>query len=338
MFHPQKFIRILGCIIFTVMILQFSACTNQANDQNTILSECPYMLSEQAQWEYYPQENLFGLEAIAREVGERKTTIIMAFSRRTSAADIDQKILKKSQYVTGSCRYGSFSFEGENCELSEQKHSFYIKLIYDNRIQLQCVSFDREDERDIVYLSDQLQLTYCDFRKKESYAWATQEFSREDGTWGERTERTKDNKVTATCGTTIYTKLAIVTYGNLPPQGTQDDLTLCVYDVAITNTSYNIYGEVTKPGAIRLKFWMDKEGEDAVVENWNAVTLYQKLDGQYVDVTPEDVKVELVYDKGNSIKADLKSNLLELGEGDYRLEVDGCHVDFTLQVQTFTVC
>ena len=244
MFHPQKFIRILGSIIFTVMILQFSACTNQANDQNTILSECPYALSEQAQWEYYPQENLFGLEAIAREVGERKTTIIMAFSRRTSAADIDQKILKKSQYVTGSCR----------------------------------------------------------------------------------------------CGTTIYTKLAIVTYGNLPPQGTQDDLTLCVYDVAITNTSYNIYGEVTKPGAIRLKFWMDKEGEDAVVENWNAVTLYQKLDGQYVDVTPEDVKVELVYDKGNSIKADLKSNLLELGEGDYRLEVDGCHVDFTLQVQTFTVC
>lgn len=162
---------------------------------------------------------------------------------------------------------------------------------------MQCVSFDREDERDIVHLSDQLQLTYCDFRKKESYAWATQEFSREDGTWGERTERTKDNKVTATCGTTIYTKLAI-----------------------------------------RLKFWMDKEGEDAVVENWNAVTLYQKLDGQYVDVTPEDVKVELVYDKGNSIKADLKSNLLELGEGDYRLEVDGCHVDFTLQVQTFTVC
>lgn len=322
-------------LLFTLIMLLLTACTNQVETQEAITEECPYAMSGQEEWSLYPKDNIFGLKAIAFDKGTETTTVVMAFAYQDASEDIDQKIIREADYVTGSCRYGYFTIEGDDYDLSLQKHSFYVRLIYDNRIEFQGVCFDKDDERDVVNLLNGLELIYCDFRNIQESAWVNQKYLEEDRAWGQKVPRSEKRDMGSTIDPVIYTKLAIVETDGYFPTYEENGLTISVYDYEFNMATHNIYGEVTNEQKATIKFWMLWANESEKIESLEGLALYVKKDGQYVDMTPEDMEVSMETVHENRVNVYLSTHLLELDEGDYMLEIDGNYVEFRIENQTF---
>lgn len=334
----QKMGNACRALLVALMLLMLPSCTNMAVGEDVIREDCPYTLSEQAEWNDYPQDNIFGLAAIAYDRGPEMTTIVMAFANKDSAKDIDQNIIKNSDYVVGDCKYGRFEFGENEYELIQKKHAFYVRLTYDSRIQLRGVSFDKGDERDVIQVSDQVSLTYCDFRDPKESAWASQDYVVENGAWSERADRSEKKQLEASVGPTIYTKKEIVRMEDgLPPVEERDGVSLCAYGYQFHNPTYNIYGEVVEEQQAIIQFWIEGEAGTEAFRALDHPTLYLKRDGRYEDITPSDLEVSIETQDENCIKAYVSTRLIELEEGDYRLEISGYEVSFRIENQTFTV-
>lgn len=339
-----------GCrgLLLAAMIMILASCTNAANDSgetanaasdpDAIKGECPYSLSEQAEWNYYPQDNIFGLSAIAYDRGTVTSTVVMVFANKSSAEDIDQGILRKPDYIVGSCRYGAFDFGEDEYELIQKKNSFYVRLTYDSRIEFTGVSFSKGDERENVNVSDHVGLIYCDFRDADKSSWASQDYSEEDAAWSERADRSEKKKENSTCDPIIYDKLAIVMREDgLPPVEEQDGVSICAYAYEFHRGTHNIYGDMTHEPEAVIRFWMKSEAGTEKLRHLDQPKLYLKRDDQYEDVTPSDLEASVETENATSITAYASTHLMELGEGDYRLEVSGHSVDFRIENQTFEV-
>ena len=311
-----------------------------------IKSKCPFETTDDAEWVFYPKDNIIGLVAIAKEYGDRDNTIILAFRYLKSAESISDTIIHY-EYQGCRARYGNFTFD--NPEISEEKQFYYVKLVYDNRIvDPQTISFDSGEERVNIDISDEnIELSYCYFGRKNIRV-KYQDYDAATGMWGEVTTDESNREPESGIPHSRWEELQVVDdRPYIYPEGT--NMYVDRYDYH--GNYYNIYGEIDTPQVTQLifsiRYYGVIEGDERIYDDVNEdelnikdgdVKLYIKKNGLYTDITPEDAEVELYSADELGVDYTFKSSRLgELTEGDYKLEYGGYTDEFTLAVQTFEV-
>ena len=137
-------------------------------ESETISSECPFSLSDNAEWTYYPPDNFMGLVAMGRDLDEADQTFILVFDKDVMDENAEQIFTGGS--VSSTCFYGFYDYE--DSEVEEQDGNIYAKLKCDNRIKVCdfCFSYSDENinEREIISIygydeADKMELMFAHY-------------------------------------------------------------------------------------------------------------------------------------------------------------------------------
>ena len=301
--------------------------------RSAISNEYPYAITDTAEWKLYPEDNVFGLAASVSECGQDESTLMLVFMYSLKT-DIDKRIIRECEDITGICPYDYFSFDKQ--EVTSGDNYYYVTLVYDSRIDLTGVSFDKWNKRCNINLSEGMTLTYCDFADEQQIVREIQEYDEQRGCWNPEHEETEPIDAYGGVKEYGYTELA-VDHNEYEPMSEQDGIVMQVVDYQYIPETYNIYGEIDKERQTSINFCLS--GDNQNVEEQQNCKLYKIVNDEVVDITPRDIMLVTECEDGDDIVAvSMKSSLIdELDEGDYRIEFGVYQVDFRLTIQTFTV-
>lgn len=307
-------------ILFAILIL---ALTLTGCGAESYTEEYPEQLPDTVSWNEYPSDNILGLSGIGTYNDQGITTVILAIESRK--CEFDKKIILKYEALSGACPYGWFEFD-ESIIYDEHTYD-YVKLSYDSRIAMDEIVFDRGDERYAITFGDELTLFYIDFSDPDKTRTSYQTFDADKMIWNDTILEIRDVPPTVSAGPSVR-RILDIDDSEYEPSHTSEDVTLAVSGYEYKAPWYNIYGEIEEPGYTVLQFYLkcDIHG----VEKQDGFSLYRKVDGELVDITPADAVfqygVELY---GRRISVLMQSSKLEeLSEGDYRLEYGPYYTDF----------
>ena len=299
-----------------------------------IKSECPFETSD-AEWVFYPKDNMVGFVATAKEYGDRDNTIILVFRYLKSAESISDTIINY-KYLSGYARYGYFDFD--NREICEEKQFYYVKLVYDNRIvDPQTIMFDKDDERvNIDMPDDNIELSYH-YHGKQKFKSKYQNYDASTGKWGEITNNERSSEPETGIPYSHWTQLQVVDGANFYKRN--DGFVIIISEYYYAGNQYNIYGEIDVPQETYFSISIYNPNEnlsDEILSEINNVKLYMKNGESYKDITPKDFNYVKYGSSKDRAEYELKSNTLgELTEGDYTFKYGDYDVNFELKVQTF---
>lgn len=314
-------------------------------DSSKIMSECPFETNE-SDWTFYSNNNLFGLVGVNKEEGERENTVILAFEKTKASKDYEDTIIN-CKYVSGFARFGGFEYDSR--DIRDAKHFYYVKLVYDNGIvEPETISFDKDSERVNIDLSeDNVKLNYCNFGD-ETIVRKYQNYDAANGVWNDITNEEEQTPPVTDIPYVQWTELQVDNrdswYEPLP-----EGINLFVNEYRFDWDRYDLYGVVQTPQITKIDFQIrncgvnidgemvidDVDESELNIQN-GEIKLYVKENGSYKDITPSDARVTSYCNTDTIVNYTLESNLLgELQEGDYKLEYAGYSSEFTLAVQTF---
>ena len=327
--------------VFLGLMILLTACASKSGEaeiektekkvssaKKSAATKAEDVLTDDKDWDRYPEDNIFGLAGIAKESEEGSTTLTLAFHFRKDS-EIDSHIIAKYSSLSGMSKYGYFDFDTE--EVEEQGDYFYVTVTYDSRIKLNTLLFDVGEERCNIDIEDGVSLTYCDFRNPELSKWTDQSYDAALQAWSDTGSRQQDNNLSSGIDHHEYTRLSIDS-SSYEPANKIGSVTFSASDYKYRNESYNIYGEIETEAVTTLSFvlW----DEDKTPDEQDFFRLYKADGGEYKEITPSDcaIIVGKGYDE-NHLYVDMESNALgELTEGDYRAEYGKYSVDFQLSM------
>ncbi len=338
-----------------------SSATSETARSNKILEKCPYTLSDNAEWKFYPSDNLLGFVALAKDLDETDQTYILVFSHSPEQEGADNVIINGK--LDCQCFYDLYEFD--NQDISEQGNLYYMKMKCDKRIVLVSFGFNLEngDLRDYIRVEffgydsvPKMKLYYSHFDyssypnpnniKKE------QLFNDDTGSW----EDVEDIKETNNGSFSYYKWTELQVYENSPHSVTSGDVTVSVISYKYTHGTYNVYQEPKDPPVTTICVSVSTTGKTGVedIKDFDInnikpgnIKLYVKEGDEYMDITPGDFGIETESSGKTKIAEpdvwiesgrfiNIKSNKLgELGEKEYMLVFEGYTIHFTLKVQTF---
>ena len=330
-----------------------------------VLENCPFELSDSAEWKIYPSKNLIGFVALAKDYDETDQTFVLVFSHSPEQKKADNVIINGQ--LSCSCFYDFYQFD--NLEIVEQGGLYYMKMKCDKRITVVSFGFNLEDGDIREYVGveifgydsiPKMKIYYSRFdysypRKTENIK-KTQLFNEQTESWEDVediVETTEDDS------SEYYSWTELQVYDEAGDHyETRDGVTIGVSSYGYTYAKYDVYHEMKEPQVTTICFLVSTD-DDAGVEgikafdinniNTKDIRLYVKDGDEYVDITPGDFYLEV--ESWNEKKVaepdvwvqscrfiNLNSNELgELEERDYRLVIEGYTIDFTLLVQFFEV-
>ena len=329
-----------------------------------VLEKCPFELSDNVKWRFYPASNLAGFAALAQDYDETDQTFILVFSHSPKQIGADNVIINGD--LLCDCFYDLYEFD--NQEIIECGDLYYMKMKCDKRITVVQFAFNLEDGdiREVVSVEflgydsvPKMQLRYSRFDyslpQKTQNIRKVQVFNEETGSW----EEIEDIAETTENYSEYYTwtELQVDDDAN-PNYVTRGEITVGVSSYEYTMGTYNVYHEPKDPQVTTICFAISTDNASGVegikefdINNINAddIRLYVKEGDEYVDITPGDFYLET--DSSNSRRIgdsdvwvescrfiNINSHELgELGEHDYRLVFRDYSIDFTLRIQTFEV-
>lgn len=103
--------------------------------EDKILNKCPFELSDNAEWRFYPPDNLAGLVALAQDHDDTDQTFVLVFNHSPKQKYADTVILKGDLVCT--CFYDHYDFD--NQEIVE-KGGRSINDLWSKRNQIQYYS------------------------------------------------------------------------------------------------------------------------------------------------------------------------------------------------------
>lgn len=263
-----------------------------------IMSLCPYSLDGDCQWTFYPADNVLGLVAIAKVRGQSNDKDVYVFeSQKDNVLVI--KALKNdapSGLFTDEFNFDRFG----TASGFDQKDYFYLMLEYDSifgegyTYSCEYNEFDNYSGIEIrINMKDELGLEkgliYSEnlSRCKSIYS---QSFDAESGSWNEvSVEETHDSSGLGSTMSAGYLRVSQST------EGFRDDpeerLRIINYGYDRISTDGDIF-------TVRLDIGF--YGENSHIEQNSEIKLYYWSGDEYVDVTPEDIRLEdLEYDSDN---------------------------------------
>lgn len=284
----------------------------------------------------YPENNIFGLKSIREEINDSSKIITFTFKHKKNVA-VNSSILSESNSISGLTHYGSFTFD--ESEVIDKGKYFDVVLTYDSRITLTSISFDFGDERCNIYLKEDIELVYCDFRDSTLTKRIYQNYNTENMSWDERYDEEESNTEfdgieygTATVKEIDYedkTRYPVNSFGDLKFKATE---------YQYTQNAYNIYGEITRPALTTLRFdLIDEKNPIKVTICESDIRLYKKTEEKYTEITPKDISLTLnSYNNDKNLAITMGSSTLgDLEEGDYRVECREYYVDFSIAMHTY---
>lgn len=353
---------VLAAVIIVLVINNLPAAKVS---EDKILNKRPFELSDNAEWRFYPPDNLAGIVALAQDHDDTDQTFVLVFNHSPKQKYADTVILKGDLVCT--CFYDHYDFD--NQEIVEKGGLYYMKMSCDKRITVVSFGFNLGNGNIREYVGveffgydsvPKMKLYYSRF----DYSYPqntpnirkTQLFNEKTGTWDaieEVEETTEQNAIDYHS----WTELQVDDDAN-EHSVTHGDITVAVSSYHYTWATYNVYHELKTPQVTTICFLVATDSDEGVegikefdINNISTddIRLYVKEDGEYVDITPGDLWLET--DSWNSTKVaepdvwvescrfiNLNSNELgELGEHEYRLVIMDYTIDFTLRVQFFEV-
>ena len=302
-----------------------------------IMSLCPYSLDGDCQWTFYPGDNVLGLVAIAKVRGQSNDKDVFVFeSQKDNVLVI--KALKNdapSGVFTDEFNFDRFG----TASGFDQKDYFYLMLGYDSifgegyTYSCEYNEFDNYSGIEIrINMKDELGLEkgiiYSENLARRISIYS-QSFDAESGSWNEvSVEEAHDSSGLGSTMSAGYLRVSQST------KGFRDDpeerLRIINYDFdRIISRDRDAY-------TVRLDIGF--YGENSHLEQNSEIRLFQLSGDKYVDVTPEDIRLEdLEYDSDNQHVQrgvitfsigykdfDLYNYRNGIEDGHYRLEI-GAH-------------
>lgn len=342
------------------LVLFFIHQSNSEISSSKVLQKCPFELSDNAEWRFYPSDNLVGFVALAHDYDETDQTFVLVFNHSPKMEDADGIILNGN--LGCECFYDSYAFD--NQEIVEQGSLYYMKMRCDKRIIV--VSFRFYLENGDVHKSVKVEFFgYDSVPKMQLHYWShdygspyitvdkTQLFNEETGSWDEIEDVEKALSVIQ-----HGEGMALQVDDDKKHSVTRDRVTIDVNYYEYMHEYYDVYHEPRIPQVTTLKFSVSTplnlgvekiEAFDINNIRTEDIRLYVREGNEYIDITPGDFCLETEGSLRDRNKNDvlietrrffkLNSNELgELGEHNYRLVIEGFPVDFTLTVQYFSFC
>ncbi|MBO7452923.1 MAG: hypothetical protein J6U54_21535 [Clostridiales bacterium] len=310
-------------------------------DEDDILANCPFELSDGLDWNYYPPENVPGFTALGREDLDGMRTDIFVFDLRATEYG---SIITEAESIETCAKRGMF--EADEKETSAGGDYYFVKLKYDSRIELYWLAFRVGFESIYVEYQDGLDVLYSDF-VSQTFITKYQNFDEALGSWSEVTETEEElpDDTGASIEPIVYDELEVLA-GAYEPSVVTGDMTLSVNGYRWEIERYNIYDEIETPSHMILYCTLyagyektfEEYGDEIPDLDPSQMKLFVSSGNDYTEITPDDFTVN-VYLENEAIKyfEVCSESIGELQEGDYRLEIDGCTVDFRLEIQTFEV-
>ena len=334
-------------------------------------SECPFTLSDKAEWTYYPDDNFMGLVAMSRDSDETDQTFVLVFDKDAMDENAEQILTEGS--VSSMCYYGNFDYEDK--EIKDQGGCIYAKLKCDNRIHVVsfCFSYFDENinEREIITIDsyansgegEKMELLFVHYDygypPQTDNTNKSQVYDLDKGKWEESIEEVLEREPETSIGYISYTELQVdEDYSNVPDTryNTTEDIYMGVLRYDYLYAQYNIYQELLAPEEVRLQVMIgtpDSSPLENVLDaesffNGNNIKLYFKSGDEYEDITPDTIWTE--YEGDVQSKDDHNEfhvtdciynvhfeGLGELEEGYYKIEIGDRSYEFKLRVQYFEV-
>lgn len=335
------------------------------------VSECPFDISDNCEWTYYPNDNFVGLAAMGKALDESDQTFVLVFDK--DAMDENAKQILTEGSVSSMCYYGYFDYEDK--EIKDQDGCIYAKLKCDNRIHVVSFCFSYYDgdinEREIITIDsyansgegEKMELLFVHYDygypPKTDNTNKSQVYDLDKGKWDESIEEVLEREPETSIGYISYTELQVdEDYSNVPDTryNTTEDIYMGVIRYDYLYAQYNIYQELLAPEEVRLQVMIgtpDSSPLENVLDaesffNDNDIKLYVKSGDEYVDITPDTIWTE--YEGDVQSKDDHNEfhvtdctynvhfqGLGELEEGYYKIEIGDRSYEFKLRVQYFEV-
>ena len=352
-------------LVTVLLVLLFKNPSVFDVSQKMVLATCPFEVSDNAEWKFYPSNNLVGFTALAKDYDETDQTFILVFNHSPKQKGSDRVILNGT--LDSQCYYENFEFD--NQEIIKRGNLYYMKMKCDKRITVVSFGFNLEngDIREYARVqflsydsSPVMKLSYA--RYDYSYPQKTknirreQFFNEETGRWSEIRDIEETQQETG-IQYSRWTELQVD-----DPAGkcavTRSGAIIDISRYDYTRGTYNVYHETKDPQVTTLRFLVATQNDTSVEDieefdinniNTEDIRLYVRDGIKYVDITPGDFYIGTTSSNLSRVGdsdvwfescrfIDLNSNELgELGEHDYRLVIEGYAVDFTLSIQTFEV-
>ncbi|WP_034451055.1 hypothetical protein [Butyrivibrio sp. AE2032] len=354
-------IAVLAAVVFVLFFLNRS---EPAVSSETILKDCPFELSDNADWKFYPSDNLAGLAALARDHDDTDQTFVLVFSHSPEQKEADNVIINGD--LIFQCFYDSIDFNDQ--EIVECGNLYYMKMKCDKRITVVSFVFNLEngDIREVVSVEvlgydsvPKMNLRYSRFDyslpPKTDNIRKTQIFNEETGNWEEIADIAETTDDDDYSEYVTWTELQVDEEAN-ELYVTRGGITVGVCSYNYTYATYDVYQEPKDPQVTTIRFLIATDSDAGVesIEEFDInnistdeIRLYVKEGSEYVDITPGDFYLETASSNEKRIGdsdvwvetcrfINLNSNELgELGEHEYRLVIMDYTIDFTLRVQTF---
>ena len=300
-----------------------------------IMSQCQHSLDGDFQWTFYPENNVLGLVALAKVRGQSYDKDVFVFENKEDNPYIF-KALK--DYTHSGLLADEFNFDRCATVYGFDKGDyFYLMLEYDS-IFGEGYSYNCEydsDKRDItiqIDMKDELGLHMRLINKENIYhsdiTSISQTFDSESGNWNDGSA----GKMLSRDSDWFGLGLLRVSQNT---EGFRDDpeerLRIIHYSFGDTAISRDGYVDTV---------WLDIGfyGEDSHIDQNSEIRLYYLSGDEYVDVTPEDIRLEdLEYDSDNEHVQrgvitytieykdfELYDNRYGIEDGRYRLDI-GSH-------------
>ena len=365
----KYFKSFLTVALLAAFVVISTSCQLNPKD---ITSRCPFTLSDNAEWTFYPNDNFMGLVAMGSDLDEADQTYILVFEKKAMDEYAEQVLTKGS--VSSNCYYGSLDYEDK--EIKEKSGCIYAKLKCDNRIRVVnfCFSYFDEDidESEIITIDsyansgegEKMELLFVHYDygdpQQTDDIKKTQVYDLDKGKWDEIIE-TEIQPIEHSEGVyfDVRTELQVdpqqFACDYLERENNTEYMIVAGYDYL--RPTYNIYQELDSPEEVRLKILIGTTDQtplkDAVDPNKffkdSDIKLYVKSGDKYEDITPDTVWTEYEGDGwgwNNDDESNIEDHwyfvcfqgLGELEEGNYKLVIGDYEYDFKLTVQPTVVC
>ena len=303
-----------------------------------IESECPFELSDSAEWTYYPEDNMLGFAAVAKDEDENGKTDVLVFAHLEDA-EVTEHMISHPDEISGAWEYGGFKIDKR--KVVELDDYYYVKLDYDKRITVDSFTFSENWDLACVYLIDNMRVETIHYGGQTGRR--VQYYDRTEGTWGDVTAEV-DSGIDEVAIIQSAEKLDVDEESE--PWSLYGDICFIVYEYRYSMEQHDVYGEVSEPQNVTLYFRFETEN-DAGLDAVNGfkfdagkakARLYIKSGERYTDITPKDFTVVQYAENYQTLFCSVESNLMgPLVEGDYRLEVGTYSADFRLTMQTYWI-
>ena len=312
-----------------------------------IISECPFDQPSGIAWQYIPSDNIAGFAAVGRYSSKYYDLDILVFENGKATDGIDY-IIRNYDFADDRMPHYMFSIDEKKISNEEHYTYFFLKNEPDEYYSVDKVSFYKDGVNVTVDYIDDMSITY---RKEDEpnrlLTYKHQVFDSGKNRWV-----MTDDSVTV-----IETEVAGIQFCSWEEPALEKDAPEPFHfqsGVGVGVDYYNFTRDVRndftgtyepRTTSIGIIISSDIElfgggftNEEIVLDN-EEFKLFMRLEDNYVDITPEDVSVEVNHwESGKTVTVVITSGELAAPEvGEYRIEFGQYNVDFEITMQQFEV-